>query len=88
MAGPSLCGHDHDYERSYPVRGVDQEATLRPAVVALDTTEVDTSYYHAPAATRSNLNPAPIVYDSFTAVRRRRDGFGGRRPGAPQEVHA
>jgi 3',5'-cyclic AMP phosphodiesterase CpdA len=38
-----LCGHDHDYERSYAVRGVDQEATLRPAVVSMEADEVDTS---------------------------------------------
>jgi hypothetical protein len=176
-----LCGHDHDYERSYAVRGVDQEATLRPAVVSMEADEVDTSqglvhivlggggtsshddfyegtdsaygpytsenglisqvynapatykqaaqtseeaswsavrdpnttypwgigvfdvdpgrfpgdhtsitmtYYHTPAATTSDLNPAPIVYDTFTAVRPRRDGFLGRRAGVGQKVRA
>ncbi len=167
-----LCGHDHDYERSYAVRGTDPGTFQRPTVVSFDTEVVDTSeglvhivlggggtsshddvygppdssygndngqlvsqiyttypqvykaaanetelatwsavrdpnttfpwgvgvfdvdpgrwagdrtsitftYYHTPAATSSDLNPAPIVYDSFTAVRRRRDAFfGGSR---------
>jgi len=43
-----LAGHDHDYERSFAVRGVDMNdpdaaPTLRPTVVSFDTTEVDTS---------------------------------------------
>ena len=159
-----LAGHDHDYERSYLVRGTDPGTFLRPSVVSTDTTEVDTSqglvhivlggggtsshddvygppdsatgplptsqiyttfpqvfkaaaneteaatwsavrdpdtthpwgigvfdvdpgrwpgdktsitltYYHTPAATASNLYPAPVVYDSVTFVRHRRDGF-------------
>jgi Calcineurin-like phosphoesterase/Purple acid Phosphatase, N-terminal domain len=158
-----LCGHDHDYERSYSVKGTDAGTFLRPTVVSTDLTQVDTSkglvhivlggggtsshddvygppdteygdpltsqiytapqvykaaanetevatwsavrdpnatypwgigvfdvdpgtpggntsitmtYYHTPAATASNLNPSPIVYDTFTAVRPRRDSFG------------
>jgi hypothetical protein len=172
-----LCGHDHDYERSFAVRGTDPGTYDRPTVVSFDTTEVDTSeglvhivlggggtsshddvyegtdsaygpwspanglisqvytepgafkavadssedatwsavrdpnttypwgvgvfdvdpgrfagdktsismtYYHTPAATIDSatgniVNPAPIAYDSFTAVRRRRDGWGGSR---------
>jgi hypothetical protein len=162
-----LCGHDHDYERSYSVRGTDPGTFLRPTVVSTDLTQVDTSqglvhivlggggtsshddvygppdtsygdpltsqiytspqaykapanetevatwsavrdpnttypwgigvfdvdpgsgpgsmtsitmtYYHTPAATASNLNPAPVVYDTFTAVRPRRDGHGSLR---------
>jgi Calcineurin-like phosphoesterase/Purple acid Phosphatase, N-terminal domain len=166
-----LCGHDHDYERSYAVRGTDPGTFLRPTVISYDTDVVDTSrglvhivlggggtsshddvygppdssdgnddgqlvsqiyttypqvykaaanetelatwsavrdpnttypwgigvfdvdpgrfpgdrtsitmtYYHTPAATTSNLNPAPIAYDSFTAVRRRSDGQPGGR---------
>jgi Calcineurin-like phosphoesterase/Purple acid Phosphatase, N-terminal domain len=176
-----LCGHDHDYERSFAVRGTDSGTFDRPTVVSFDTTEVDTSeglvhivlggggtsshddiyegtdsaygpwtpanglisqiytvpsvykaaadsteeatwsavrdpnttypwgigvfdvdpgrcagdktsitmtYYHTPAATATSLSPAPVAYDSFTAVRPRRDGFSGRRPGARQTVHA
>ena len=181
-----LAGHDHDYERSYAVRGVDTgdpaaNATLRPTVVSFDTTRVDTSqglvhivlggggtsshddtyfgtdsaygpytpanglisqvynapttykqvaqttelatwsavrdpnttypwgigvfdvdpgrypgdqtsitmtYYHTPAATSTSLNPAPIAYDSFTAVRPRRDGRTGRRAGVREKVRA
>jgi hypothetical protein len=38
-----LAGHDHDYERSYLVRGTDPGAFLRPSVVSTDVAEVDTS---------------------------------------------
>lgn len=39
-----LCGHDHDYERSYAVRGVDPaSATLTPRVTDTRTDVVDTS---------------------------------------------
>lgn len=164
-----LAGHDHDYERSFQVRGTDAGTFLRPTVVSTDLTQVDTSqglvhivlggggtsshddvygppntaygdpltsqiytapqaykapanetevatwsavrdpnttypwgigvfdvdpgrwpgdrtsitmtFYHTPAATTSDLNPAPVVYDTFTAVRPRRDGLPGRRPG-------
>ncbi|MCW2506439.1 MAG: metallophosphoesterase [Actinomycetia bacterium] len=39
-----LCGHDHDYERTHPVRGVDKtSATLTPAVAATRTDVVDTT---------------------------------------------
>ncbi|MDA3625719.1 metallophosphoesterase family protein [Saccharopolyspora sp. WRP15-2] len=39
-----LAGHDHDYERTHPVRGVDADSpTLRPSVVATGTDVVDTS---------------------------------------------
>jgi hypothetical protein len=158
-----LSGHDHDYERSYQVKGTDAGTFLRPTVVSTDLTQVDTSkglvhlvlggggtsshddvygppdteygdpltsqiytapqvykaaanetevatwsavrdpnttypwgiavfdvdpgkpggntsitmtYYHTPAATASNLNPSPVAYDTFTAVRPRRDSFG------------
>jgi hypothetical protein len=53
-----------------------------------DRTSITMTYYHTPAATTSDLNPAPIVYDTFTAVRPRRDGFLGRRAGVGQKVHA
>jgi hypothetical protein len=168
-----LCGHDHDYERSYLVHGTDPGTFLRPTVVSFDTSVVDTSsglvhivlggggtsshddiygppdssygndagqlmsqiyttypqaykalanetepatwsavrdpnttfpwgigvfdvdpgrfpgdqtsismnYYHTPAATTSDLYPAPVAYDSFTAVKRRRDGLSGARTG-------
>jgi hypothetical protein len=170
-----LCGHDHDYERSYLVRGTDPGTFLRPSVVSTDLTEVDTSrglvhvilggggtsshddvygppdtatgdpiasqiytapqaykavanetevatwsavrdpnttypwgigvfdvdpgsgpghrtsitmtYYHTPAATTANLYPAPVVYDTFTAVKPRRDGFAGHGA-APRELSA
>jgi 3',5'-cyclic AMP phosphodiesterase CpdA len=158
-----LCGHDHDYERSYQVKGTDPGTFLRPTVVSTDLSTVDTTkglvhivlggggtsshddvygppdteygdpltsqiytapqaykvaanetevatwsavrdpnttypwgigvfdvdpgqpggntsitmtYYHTPAATSTNLNPAPIVYDTFTATRPRGDGIG------------
>jgi len=174
-----LCGHDHDYERSYAVRGTDPGTFLRPTVVSDSTDVVDTSqglvhivlggggtsshddvygppdsaygndggqllsqiytapttykapaqdtelatwsavrdpnttypwgigvfdvdpgrfpgdqtsitmtYYHTPAATASDLNPAPLVYDSFTAVRSRRDGFYGGSRTATKAVPA
>ncbi|NUR61946.1 MAG: metallophosphoesterase family protein [Catenulispora sp.] len=39
-----VCGHEHDYERSHPVRGVvSGSETLTPNPVATDTGTVDTS---------------------------------------------
>jgi 3',5'-cyclic AMP phosphodiesterase CpdA len=38
-----LCGHDHDYERTHPVRGTDPGSLLRPSVVSDALTDVDTS---------------------------------------------
>ncbi|WP_344667100.1 metallophosphoesterase family protein [Catenulispora yoronensis] len=39
-----VCGHEHDYERSHPVRGVvSGSETLTPNPVATDTSTVDTS---------------------------------------------
>jgi hypothetical protein len=39
-----LCGHDHDYERTHPVRGVDRtSATLTPHVASTRTDLVDTT---------------------------------------------
>ncbi|HEV2635597.1 MAG TPA: metallophosphoesterase family protein [Actinocrinis sp.] len=160
-----LAGHDHDYERTYAVRGTDSGTFLRPTVVSSDTKVVDTSkglvhlvlggggtsshddvygppdttsggdpvsqiyteteaykvaanetevatwsavrdpnttfpwgiavfdvdpgrhpgdqtsitmtYYHTPAATAANPFPAPVAYDTFKAVRPRRDGWWG-----------
>lgn len=38
-----VCGHEHDYERTHPVRGVDPDsATLRPHVISTRTDEIDT----------------------------------------------
>jgi hypothetical protein len=37
-----LAGHDHDYERSYLVRGTDSGTYLRPAVVSTDKNRVNT----------------------------------------------
>ena len=36
-----LAGHDHDYERSYLVRGTDSGTVLRPHVVSTDLSSVD-----------------------------------------------
>jgi len=36
-----LAGHDHDYERSYAVRGTDSGTVLRPHVVSTDLKRVD-----------------------------------------------
>ena len=36
-----LAGHDHDYERSYAVRGTDSGTVLRPHVVSTDLHSVD-----------------------------------------------
>src|SRR3954468_8254853 len=38
-----VCGHEHHYERSHPVRGAAQNATLTPAAAATRTDVVDTS---------------------------------------------
>jgi hypothetical protein len=40
-------------------------------------TSITMTCYHTPAATTSNLYPAPVAYDTFTAVKKRRDGFPG-----------
>ena len=53
-----------------------------------DKTSITMTFCHTPAAASSNLNPAPVAYDKFTAVRARRDGRLGRRDGAREEVHA
>ena len=40
-----LCGHDHDYERSYALRGVVKGSpTKRPAVASHNTDSVDTTH--------------------------------------------
>jgi hypothetical protein len=36
-----LAGHDHDYERSYAVRGIDSGTVLRPHVVSTNLNHVD-----------------------------------------------
>ncbi len=38
-----VCGHEHHYERSHPVRGRRDNATLTPIPVSTDTDVVDTS---------------------------------------------
>ncbi|NYJ73364.1 purple acid phosphatase family protein [Allobranchiibius huperziae] len=38
-----VCGHEHHYERSHPIRGQQRNATLTPKVAATDTTVVDTT---------------------------------------------
>ncbi len=38
-----VCGHEHHYERSHPIRGQQQNATLTPIPVATGTDIVDTS---------------------------------------------
>jgi hypothetical protein len=39
----ALCGHDHDYERTYLVKGTDSGTALRPTVVSTDTDRIDSS---------------------------------------------
>lgn len=38
-----VCGHEHHYERSHPIRGAEQNATLTPIPVATDTKSIDTA---------------------------------------------
>jgi len=38
-----VCGHEHHYERSHPIRGRDANATLTPRPVATATDVIDTS---------------------------------------------
>ena len=38
-----VCGHEHHYERSHPIRGVLPTDTLTPATVDTHTTQIDTS---------------------------------------------
>jgi hypothetical protein len=42
----ALCGHDHDYERTYLVKGTDPGTELRPTVVSTDLDQIDTSDGH------------------------------------------
>jgi hypothetical protein len=41
-----LCGHDHDYERTYTVRGTDPGTAMRPTVVSTSLTSLDASLGH------------------------------------------
>jgi purple acid phosphatase-like protein/calcineurin-like phosphoesterase family protein len=47
-----------------------------------DKTTMTFTYYHTPAATAANPYPAPVEFDSFTAIRTRSDGFGFRQRSA------
>ncbi|HXS05674.1 MAG TPA: metallophosphoesterase family protein [Rhizomicrobium sp.] len=38
-----LCGHEHHYERSHPLRGHDENATLTPRAAATATDAIDTT---------------------------------------------
>ncbi len=38
-----VCGHEHHYERSHPIRGRQENATLTPLPVATDTQVIDTT---------------------------------------------
>jgi hypothetical protein len=38
-----VCGHEHDYERSHPIRGREQNATLSPVPAATATDVIDTT---------------------------------------------
>jgi hypothetical protein len=38
-----VCGHEHHYERSHPIRGQQQNQTLTPIPVSTDTDTVDTT---------------------------------------------
>jgi 3',5'-cyclic AMP phosphodiesterase CpdA len=38
-----VCGHEHHYERSHPIRGREQNPTLTPVAVATATDVIDTS---------------------------------------------
>ena len=38
-----VCGHEHHYERSHPIRGAEANATLTPRPIATATNVIDTS---------------------------------------------
>ena len=38
-----VCGHEHHYERSHPIRGRETNQTLTPIPVATDTQVIDTT---------------------------------------------
>jgi hypothetical protein len=38
-----VCGHEHHYERSHPIRGQESNATLTPVPAATATDVIDTS---------------------------------------------
>lgn len=59
-----LCGHDHDYERTHPVRGVDPDSPLlRPQVVdeATDVIDATTGTVHMVLGGGGN----PVTYTEF-----------------------
>jgi hypothetical protein len=41
-----LCGHDHDYERTYIVRGTDPGTAMRPTVVSNSLTDINAALGH------------------------------------------
>jgi hypothetical protein len=41
-----LCGHDHDYERTYTVHGTDPGTAMRPTVVSTSLTNLDAALGH------------------------------------------
>jgi hypothetical protein len=53
-----------------------------PGRFAGDKTSITMTYYHTPTATSSDLYPAPVVYDTVTFTRTRRDGRLGNRRAA------
>jgi hypothetical protein len=63
-----LAGHDHDYERSYPVRGTDSGTVLRPRVVStdLDTVDSDKGLVHLVIGT-GGTKSHDDVYETGTA---------------------
>jgi hypothetical protein len=42
----ALCGHDHDYERTYVVKGTDPGTAMRPTVVSTNLTDIDAKLGH------------------------------------------
>jgi hypothetical protein len=57
---------------------------LDPGDVPGGQTSISVKFYHTPAATAAALNPAPILFDTFTMTKRRRDGLLADRSGQSQ----
>jgi hypothetical protein len=80
-----LTGHDHDYERTYPVRGTDAGTFPRPTVVGTDLATADTSKGTEPPPGPKAPNPRdqPRANPTPTLSPGHPTRLGGEAPPAP-----
>ena len=83
-----LCGHEHHYERSHPVRGWQKNRTLTPIPVAITTDVIDTTKgtVHMVIGGGGTSVPSNMLFFDppqcrvITAVGPERDPATGKRP--------